>query len=414
MIKRLFIILALCSFPLQVWGYAELETERGYLDARGALDIGTTFWKNDGPESLYPESAGGSGHLTLRLIFDALAGGNVRFKINGFQTLQYLSETGLVAPTLESYRTRWLTYDWGDGGKLRAPLVLDEFTMKVYIGPVDLSIGRQPIGLGNNFIFTPNDFFHPFAPGAVDTAFRPGVDSLRIDARVGELSQISVIAAMGYGEDDQPSWRRSAILLRGSTNAGGFDFSLMGGKAEGRYLAAAAFSGEAWVLGLRGEGNLSFPIDDPRHPFGQLALGLDHRWENSLHLMFEYYYHGNGTTDSGQYLDQLAVMDFGADLFLGEHYAALVLSGQPMPLLTLQGMLMANLTDPSILINPSIVYNAADEVEVIAAATIPIGLRPQEDGPVFLAGEGPFNQPRLRSEYGMYPYSVKLLARFYF
>ena len=302
-LRALVIFLALCMWPMTVpWAFYEMEGDSYTLSARGAVDFSTGFNDYPGPRLLYPSTSEGFGSMTLRLLMDALMGDYLRFEVNGYQEIHSVPDTLGSYFTYEPYRARRLRRKVIDDDEVRATMSLDQLSMKVYADPVDLAIGRQPIGLANNFIFTPNDLFYPFPSTAVDREFRPGVDALRIDARTGMLARLTLIGVLGYEKDGVITWDRSAALLRGSINWEGFDYILLGGKADGRHLAGLALSGEARGLGLRLEGNISFPTEQSSDRYLQLSLGFDHRWENSLHLVVEYYYHGNGKTNPMLYL----------------------------------------------------------------------------------------------------------------
>lgn len=96
-----------------------------------------------------------------------------------------------------------------------------------------------------------------------------------------------------------------------------------------------------------------------------------------------------------------------SDPFLGRNYLGVMLKGDATALITLQGTVLANLHDPSYYLSPAIVYSAGDEVEFIASLTIPIGKKPD------LMYTDPI-PPKIRSEYGSYPFTIVLQGRFYF
>ena len=398
-----------------LWSFSEIEGDNGYLVMRGAVDLSGMYARYQGPDLLFPDKTHGQGGTSLRWLAEAMAGEHLRFDLNVYQNFRTQSSRSAMfssgAP--RDYRTTYIEYDWGSRD-VSAPLAVDRLSIMAYLGPVDLTLGRQPIGLGTNFIFTPNDVFHPFAAGEMDTAFRPGVDAVRLDGRLGQLSKITVLSAIGYDSDNRPDWKESAALARASTNWQEFDWSLLGGKCQKRYLAGAAISGELWKLGLRMEGNVSFPETD-EDIYVQVAGGFDHRWENTLHLMVEYYYHGNGETKNSRYLQHIQTMDTSSDPYIGQHYLGILLSGEALPVLTLQAAILANLTDPSAYVSPALTYNAADEVDLIVTGAIPLGRR-AELKKMYLGYPilGQQSIPELGSEYGSYPASVSFLTRVYF
>lgn len=400
------IALACCLAPSAASAFATYEGAQASFTTRGAVDLSATFFGNNGPRFLYPEPSEGVAMAGLRLLVNATVLDRIRLDLNAYQDLSATTVArSFVTTTMPTaYRTTRLDRDWGGSdGKIRAPAAIDALSAKIFLGPADLTVGRQPVGLATNFIFTPNDLFHPFSAGAADTAFRPGVDAARLDWRLGALGSITAVGALGYGFDDRPAWRHSAAIGRASVNAAGFDWSVLGGKTDGRTLAGGAISGELKRLGLRCEGNVTFPARSDLDPYVQAAGGFDYKWQSSLHLMVEYYFHGNGGTDTTGYLTQLEGRDLTVDPYLGRHYLGAMLSGKPMALLLLQGAVVLNLTDPSAYAIPALVYNAADEVDFILFGAIPIGQYPTRAA-----------YPELKSEFGLYPYSVALLSRLYF
>jgi len=406
--RALIIFIILCIWPVaNLWAFYEMEGDRFALSARGAVDFSTGFNDYPRPRLLHPSTSEGFESMTARLLMDALVNENMRFEANAYQEIHSLADTIGSAFTYEPYRTKRLRRKVIDDDKVKSTLSLDQISMKIYSKPVDITIGRQPISLANNFIFTPNDLFYPFASTAVDREFRPGVDAFRLDIMTGMLSRITIIGVLGYERDGCITWDRSAGIFRESINWQGFDWSVLGGKVDGRHLTGLAFSGEAMGQGVRMEGNMSFPTEQGEDRYLQLSLGIDHRWKNSLHLMVEYYYHGNGKTDPMCYPGQIMQETYLADPFLGKYYLGVTLKGDATALITLQGTALINLKDPSYYLSPAIVYSAGDEVEFIAGMGIPAGRKP---GILYTAPM----LPDIRSEYGSYPVTIYLQGRFYF
>jgi hypothetical protein len=405
-IRRFAALAAAVFLPSSAAAMVNAETEKGSANLRGAVDLGAAFSANNGPRLLYPEGSDGMGSETFRLLLNAAAGGWLKVDVHAYENLTGQTAVNAVfyGTGGADYRYDNLEHTWGSG-KVRGSLVLDQLQFMFIAGPVDITVGRQPIGLANNFLFTPNDVFNPFAVGTPDRAFRPGVDALRLDWRVAGLARITALGVVGYEDDGVPSWDRSAVLLKGSVNAAGFDWSAFGGKVAGRYLAGVAISGEAGPVGLRCEGNASMPQDAPEKGHVQFAAGLDHKWRNSLHLAAEYYYHGNGTMDPWRYVARFINQDLVADPYVGMHYVGVSLSGEAMPILNLQATVLANLTDPSAYFIPAIIFNAASEVDLLIFGAIPAGKA---------AGTSSGGLPKIKSEFGTYPLTLSVLARIFF
>ncbi len=388
------------------YGFADVETDTVSLNARLAIDGGGGVQINPGPKQLYPDEVTGDAFIGLRLLVNALFVDRLNLDVNLYQGARYTNGQSLFSANDSSYRTTYLDSDWFSDDDFNFPFFVDSLSLKIYGGPVDVTIGRQPIGLATNYIFTPNDFFHPFASTAADREFRPGVDAIRIDAMPSYLSQITAIVAMGYDENDQPAWERCAAILRGQMNIDSFDFSVLGGQLDRRYVFGGAFTGEVLGLGVRGEGNITFPKDDIDQWYGRFAVGFDKRWENTVQLALEYYYRGQGAEGPDDYLTQAATMTDFADPYLGRHFLGLSISGEATPLLVLQAVALMNVTDPSFYVTGAATYSLDDNIDMIATLGIPLGRKPGVQRPWRIL-------PRLRSEFGSYPYSASLLFRFY-
>jgi len=419
----LLVLCVLMSVTRLAWGFASWDDGTSSVEARGAADVSGIFSGYPQPRFLYPEQYEGLGDATFRLLFDARSGNWLRFELNGYQELSGLSRNESLMNYSESYRTRYLKYDWIKHGNMSAPIVADQVKFTFVANPIDIQVGRQPINLANNFLFTPNDLFHPFSPTAVDRAFRPGVDAVRVNVSISSLARLSVIGVFGYNDKDSPDWEHSAAIFFGGFNAAKFDWQFLGGKAEGRYLAGSAFSGEVSRFGLRAEGNASLPTQGNKRIYGQAAAGMDYKWDyHNFQLIAEYYFHGNGEIDPNRYLNSLYSQYFLDDPYMGTHYVGASFRADATALLNVQATVLANVADPSGIFSPGLTYNAANDVEFILYSLVPLGRQPYmkdffpppPSGALLRKIDNLPQFPALRSEYGTYPWSVMVQTRIYF
>jgi hypothetical protein len=183
--------------------------------------------------------------------------------------------------------------------------------------------------------------------------------------------------------------------------------SVIAGKTDNRRLVGMTLNAEAMKLGLRLEGNYSHPTEGEAHAdFFQISAGIDKRWENSLHVIIEYYYHGNGTSNPDEYMQRALDDPDIMDPYMGRNYAGILVMGDATPLLKLQGALLMNLDDSSILFGPGLIYSISDEAELMVGGTIPYGKLTSFDMATQTLD--------VKSEFGLYPRTVYLLARVYF
>jgi hypothetical protein len=337
------------------------------------------------------------------------------------------------------------TETWHDTGDVTATLTLDRGNVKVALPRVDVTLGRQAITFGKTYFWNPLDVFLAFDPRQFDRDYKPGVDAARVDVALGAFSGVNLVAAAGRtltvlgtaAGGDEPlaaTWFGSAVMGRAFTTVRGWDLSLQGGKIYGGYHVGGAAVGEIGPLEVRLEAADLVAADSPRllagllprgvpfpsaSPFGAFAsalgrerlvedsvtavVGTGHRFENTLTLEAEYFFNGAG--DSDNRVASLLRFASGDLLDLSEHLVGALVSYEILPILTAQLAAIVAADDPSIQIQPTLTWSAADEVEVLAGAIVSRGGRPSEPFPGGL---------RLRSEFGTFPDFYFVEVKLYF
>jgi hypothetical protein len=289
-----------------------------------------------------------------------------------------------------------------------ASAMINMFTRQWTGLTVDIILGRQPVNLATTFYFSPNDFFAPFAAQTFYRVYKPGVDALRLEVRLGDLSQLSLISVLGYRPDQasdtgwgsRPDSSRTSYVGRISTNLNNFEWALVAGDLAEADILGGSFQGELFKwLGVRAEGHVAWPDSSGQDPHGELAMGIEHRWENSLDMRLEYFYHGSGFAAAAGYASG-ASLNSGQGSYLGRHYSALGIGYEFTPVLTGQMALIGNLTDNSLLSSINAVYSLSNESEISVTIAAPSGRKP--DG------------LNIRSEFGLYPCSLNIEWRWYF
>lgn len=344
------------------------------------------------------ESFGG----LARLLIDSEYQGRWRYEINGYQT--YISntiarESGITATGQDVERSGAL--EWSLSDSEYAHFAFDRLNIAWSSDKIDARFGRQPVNLSTTFFFSPNDFFAPFVAQSFYRVYKPGVDALRSSVSIGELSSLGLIAVQGYrpsassetGWSDEPELARNSYLLHYVTNLAGFEWALLAGKVRRSRIKGGSISGElfGW-LGVRIEAHHAQELDGGQQGFSKYSIGLEHRWENSLYLQLEQYYHGPGATDVKQYVYTSA--------YPARRYQALGLSYEFSPLLTGQMSIIRNQVDASRLYSMNAVYSLSNESELSFALSV-------SDG-----GRAPAGSPA--GQYANYPKLLNLEWRAYF
>jgi len=387
--------------------------EESGLEISGFLRFAATHNENPDYPPLYGDRTSRNGLAAARLLGNGWIGENVGFEFNAYQS--YLKTDSSVAgsgglSSRDVERSGTLEWTVKDEPEEQALFAVDRFNIRLSEGRFDLTLGRQAINLATTFYFTPNDFFAPFSATTFYRVYKPGVDAARLEIRLGELSQLSFYRVLGYEPDgSKPSgWGgsisdgRASSLARLSFNMAGFEWAVMGGRVVNKSVIGASLQGELFgLLGLRAEGHHADPEQAGKKAYDEFTLGVERSYENSLDLRLEWFYHGSAVAGA-------AVSDFtlapapgeAGGNYLGRQYLAFNVGYEFSPLLTVQLLPVVNLTDRSYMLALYSSYSLSDESELFFSFSMPFGKKPDAGG--------------INSEFGLYPASVALEARFYF
>ncbi|MBI5815972.1 MAG: hypothetical protein HZB29_10250 [Nitrospinae bacterium] len=376
------------------------ESDDGNVEGRILFHQSVFISSNPGLPFIYPHSTDNGTDISARLMLE----GTYR----EFLKLDFHAEQRLVSTTVPqtagaaSYGVMrspalYLT-ERNDGGS-RAFLDVDRINLRATAGPVDVIAGRQPISMATCYYFTPNDFFAPFAASTFYRLYKPGVDAVRVEARLGDLTQFTAASALGYekkpadpsGYGDGVDWGESSYVARLTTSAAGLEIGALAGRAHGDVVTGGSFQGEIGKLGIRGEGHYVHP-EDGAPGAAKIAVQLERKYENSLTLRAEYYHNGAGATAAEDYQ--------AGQYYPARDYAAIGAGYEFTPLLTGEMVTVINLDDGSYAPYLYFLYSLADEMEMALGFSSPRGDPPSVTG--------------AQSQYGGAPSTFTVEIRAYF
>ncbi len=341
-------------------------------------------WRNPDDDILYNENQGSGAGLVARLIADQRLTATTHIKINVYQAWLPDALAGGATATgarLDVERSSNLQYSWSDSEYQQT--TLDQLAATWSAAGLALTAGRQPINLATTFYFTPNDLFAPYAAQAFYRIYKPGVDGLRAEYRLDDLSLVSAYSVLGYrpaagtanGWSRTPDAARLSHLLRYSAVSGDFDLALLAGKVRGRRLAGVGLQGELFDwLGVRAEMQYARSPEATPGWRSELVAGLEHHFASSLDLRLEFFRHSAGARAAADYAAIGAAP--GEPVYLGRHYLATGGSYEITPLLSGQLLLMRNLDDHSQLAAVSGQYSLSDEADMALTLSLPQGKKP--------------------------------------
>ncbi|MBN2061907.1 MAG: hypothetical protein JW882_15970 [Deltaproteobacteria bacterium] len=402
-------IIIVITAKMRVSAFYERETDDGFIDVRGMVRGYFSVIKN--PETgIFSQDHISSGVAGLaRLIIKGETAKDLGFEVNASQSL-------IQAPLLSGRTsTRRLPgversgiADESFSSRHYFHFSLDRLNVAYSYDRFDFTLGRQPINLATTFYFSPNDFFAPFAAQTFYRVYKPGVDALRVEVRIGDLSRLSLMSVLGYGTEagsdtkwsDEPDLERTSCLGRLSAVFGDFEYGLLGGTVRDKKVIGLSAQGEVFKwLGVRAEGHYADPDSPLFDSWSEICIGIEHRWQNSLDLRFEYFHHGSGAKSVPGYGESPALV-LGESIYSGREYCAFGAGYELTPLMNINITAIENMTDNSKLVSFNAVYSLSDESELSLSVGTPFG--EETEGAL------------IKTEFGSNPDTLNIEFRCYF
>lgn len=307
---------------------------------------------------------------------------------------------GLVRPgaDITNDDRRWfnLTHEISNSNKNATLVRIDRFSIGYTGDKTVVRFGRQAVSWGNGLLFTPMDILNPFDPTAVDKEYKSGDDMLYAQYLLDNGSDWQVVTVVrrdpvsGDAERDQ-----SSLAIKYHGFWGSHEYDLLAAEHYGEFAlgmgASTDFGGAVW------RGDLVWNKTEPGSVLTAVGgvsysgVAGGYNWRGFI----EYYFNGFGQKDGNyspaglasnpELLKRLA----RGELFnLGRHYLGTSVSIEITPLLNLTPNMFINLTDPSALAQLVISYDWKQDIQLLAALSIPIGPNGSEYGGIDIAQPG--------------------------
>jgi len=411
------VVIRIVLFVL-IWVWAADAQARRSFDATGHLklfSIGTfptPYAGDDLPGSLLAASGSSVVDSRLKLLWRPQR--KLRFEVHPTLTLtQGQASVGLsTGVTRKADELLPLTYAIVDDPQLQLKARLDRASMRWDIKRLRMTLGRQPVTFGKGRVFTPLDLVSPFSPTTIDNSYKPGVDALRLDWFEGMSGRVTLVGAyLGDPGEDFDDWQmdQSTFVAHAKGSAGdNWELEGFAGWLYDEPVLGASVFYNGGFIGYYGDINVTIADDES---FVRSVLGAQYKPTEKTYVTVELYAQSLGADDPKDYLQQVTSIRYqrGELVQLGQLYAALIGSYQLAPLVTLSGAVLSNLTDPSVLLMPSINWSAANNASLSLGALGGFGGRPSAT-----VGTTDDVQIELRSEYGSVPFTAFIQGAFYF
>ena len=281
-----------------------------------------------------------------------------------------------------------------DDGKTAILHRIDRLSLAYASERAVVRLGRQVLSWGNGLFYAPMDLVNPFDPAAVDTEYKVGDDMLYLQYLFdsGNDVQFAYVARRNLLDGDFDAGESTAAVkyhaFVGETEldlllADNYGDSVLGIGA-GKSIGGAVLRGD--VVATRGS-------DDT---YVQLVANLTYSWigfDRNMSGAIEYFFNGFGQrADAYEPQDLAGNPDLveritRGELFsIGRHYLAGSVMIEMTPLWTVTPTILANLQDPSGLLQLVTNYSLSDNMTLLASVNVPLGAKGTEFGGI-VAGE---------------------------
>lgn len=266
-----------------------------------------------------------------------------------------------------------------------------------------LRLGRQALSWGNGLFYTPMDLVNPFDPSTIDTEYKAGDDMLYLQflrASGDDLQAAVVVRRDPDSGSVEPEQSTTALKYHGFTS--GYEYDLLVAESYDDAVFGIGVSGSLGSAAWSADTVLTDTADDR---FVEIVANLSYSWvaaDRNLTGVIEYYFNGAGLHDAPYGPDALAAKPGlllrllrGQSFTLGRHYLAANMGIEMTPLWNLSATMLANLGDPSALVQLTSKTSLGDNLVALVTVSVPAGANGSEFGGIDSGSAGRYLSTRL-------------------
>ena len=258
-----------------------------------------------------------------------------------------------------------------------------------------LRFGRQALSWGNGLFYAPMDLVNPFDPAAIDTEYKAGDDMLYFQYlrdNGADIQSAIVIRRDPQNGDVDTNERTAALKYHGFAES--FEFDLLLAESYGDVVAGLGINRSVGGAVVGADLVLTDTGDDT---YVEAVANLSYSWMmrgKNVTGTLEYYFNGFGQFGDYSTVDLAGDPELAGRLArrqqftLGRQYLAGSVSIEMTPLWTLSPAILANLADPSALIQLTSSYSLSDNMTLLGNLNLPIGSDGSEFGGISVTGTG--------------------------
>ena len=341
-------------------------------------------YSNDEYADLRLKFSGSQRRFNFQADYQAIAQRGDSLEFSGDTT-----ELLLLPPGLPNDDRRWwdltdTVTDNHSGGLVQR---FDRFNVGYNGDKAVLRFGRQAVSWGNGLIYNPMDFFNPFNPTAVDTEYKLGEDMFYGQYLLDDGSDWQAVFVQRRDQQGRASSEASSTALKYHGFGLEAEYDLLLAENFNEFIAGAGGLTNVGGAVVRGDITLTNAQDGW---VTSLVVSWSWSWLLAGHnasAVVEYFYNGFGLAED-DYAPAAILAD--KDLFrrlergelytIGRHNIAGSLLVELAPLLNVTANLFANAQDGSALAQTVVQWDLAQNWQLLAAATAPVGKKGTEYG----------------------------------
>jgi hypothetical protein len=263
-----------------------------------------------------------------------------------------------------------LSFLWGNGNSYIAHTAFDRLNATINIKSWQITLGRQRINWGMDLAWNPNDIFNTYSYFDLEYPERPGTDAVSVKYYSGIASFAEGVYQLAE------TWDSTSLGFLYRFNTHEFDIQALVGKMRSNLVAGVGWSGNVGNAALRGEVSYFNPYTDKDvQDNGVIAsLSADYSFADSWYVQVGGLYNSFGKTKNQGSIDLLAPTSPNPKMLSKGRYNIFTsLSGKFGPLVTPTLSAIANPSDGSLILIPSISISAADNINVALTGMILTG-----------------------------------------
>ncbi len=256
------------------------------------------------------------------------------------------------------------------------------------------SLGRQVVTWGNGIIFNPMDLLNPFAPTDIDRDYKVGDDMVSLIFLLGERDELQILYVPRRNpESHRLGGDQYSVGAKVHVSRGEYEFDFMTAKHFKDAVIAVGATGYLKNAAWRVDGTWTFLDDRSNNPdYLSLVGNIDYSWQwggKNVYGALEFYFNGLGNRRYGNALldpDVTERLERGELFVLGRPYLSGLLRVELHPLFNAYFTVINNISDPSGVIQPRVVWDFAKNLQMMVGGNFFYGGSETEFGGFTIPG----------------------------